>query len=106
MYMTANPCADAERWEDHQEQLQARFEADLTTLSNSVVDALQWGPDEPVTGTSLTAAEVIQNVMEDNPEHVTALIKWAAEQPRTTTARKLVDNLADSFARQYLGAIQ
>lgn len=49
MYYTANPCADAERWEDQQEESAMRREESRTLayveIKEAFTEGLQWGRD-------------------------------------------------------------
>lgn len=101
MFYTANPCADAERYEDAMEAACAAAErAEIERHEANVrafIDAAQWGKDEPLDGATVDNA--VYDVGADHPELMYAFFYRAAAQTSDPVMRAMVAEVADAWAR-------
>ena len=103
--LTANPCADAERYNDAifdaGDAHDAQQVAEARRLASAFTDAAEWGADEPLEKS--TVAEALYEVQCSKPELIEALFYWAARQTGNAVVRAMVAEIADEWADIKLG---
>lgn len=105
MYCTANPCADAERYENACADIAEAEEAEemrvFRRLKEAFIEGLQWGPkhtlDTPQKMAKRDTAEALFVLQDEKPDLIDRALCMLA-QISDPAARDVVDDLAEAWA--------